>query len=80
MHRVSLLMASRGYSLVAVHGCLVMASLVAEHRLEGWWASVIVAHGLQSLGSVVMAHGLSYPVVCGIFLGQGSNCVPCIAR
>ena len=35
-------------------------------------------HGLQYLqhmGSVVVAHGLSCSVACGIFLDQGSN--PC---
>ena len=29
----SLVMASRGYSLVAVSACVAMASLVAEHKL-----------------------------------------------
>ena len=36
-------MASRGYSLVAVCGLLMVASLVAEHRRAGAWASVVVA-------------------------------------
>ena len=40
-------MASRGYRLVAVHGLLLaVASLVAEHRLQGTRASVVVAPGL----------------------------------
>ena len=40
----SLVAASRGYSLVAVRGLLiVVASLVVEHGLCGAWASVIVA-------------------------------------
>ena len=48
-------------SLVAAHGLLIMlASLVAEH-------------GLQSSGSVVVAHRLRCPVACGIFLDQGSR-------
>ena len=35
----SLVVESRGYSLVAVHRLLIaMTSLVAEHRLEGTWA------------------------------------------
>ena len=49
-----------GLSLDVVCGLLVeMASLVVGHRLSGGWASVGVAHGL------------SCPAVCGIFLGQG---------
>ena len=51
-------------SLAAVRGLLiVVASLVAEHRLLGAWASVVVAHVL------------SCPEACGIFFDQGSN--PC---
>ena len=46
-----------------VQGLLAVASLVAEHRLQGAWASVVVAHGLSCLKA------------CGIFLDQGSN--PC---
>ena len=44
----------------------------------GAQASVVAAHGLQQLwhvGSVVVAHGLSCSMACGIFLDQGSN--PC---
>jgi len=37
--------------------------------------SVVVAPRLQSIGSVVVAHGLSCSVACGIFLDQGLN--PC---
>ena len=41
--------ASRGYSLVALCGLLiVVASLVAEHRLQFTQASVVVVHGLSS--------------------------------
>ena len=32
--------------------------------------------GLQSAGSLVVAHSLSYPMACGIFLDQGSNQCP----
>ena len=39
------------------------------------WASVVVARGLHSAGSVVVVHGLSCSAACGIFLDQGSN--PC---
>ena len=52
-----------GYSLVVVHRLIYVISPVAEH-------------GLQSLGSRVVACGLSYPTACGVFLDQGSN--PCL--
>ena len=35
--------------------------------------SIVVVCGLQSAGSVVVAHGLSFSVACGIFPDQGSN-------
>ena len=48
--------------LVVVHGLLIAkASVVAEHRLWGVWATVVVAHGP------------SWPMACGIFLNQGFN-------
>ena len=38
-HGLSLIVVSRGYSLVAVHGFLIAeASLVEKHRLLGKWA------------------------------------------
>ena len=48
-----------------------------ERRLNscGTQASVVVACGLQSTGSVVVAHGLSRSAACGIFPDQDSN--PC---
>ena len=64
------LVASRGYSQVAVHGFLIV---VASHRLEGAGASVVVAHGLHSTGSIVVVHGLSCSGTYGIFPYQGSN-------
>ena len=66
----------RGYSLVSVHELLIVAASVVELWLWGVRASVVVARGLQSTGSVVVAHGLSGPVVCGIFPDQGSNLCP----
>ena len=55
---VFLAAASRGYSLVMVHGLLIaVASLLAEHRLQGAQASA---------GSVVVAHGLTKPMAHGI--------------
>ena len=51
-----------GLSLVAVHGFLIaVASLLVEHRL------------IQFKDSVVMVHGLSCPVACGIFPDQRWN-------
>ena len=41
----------------------VVASLAEEHRLQGMWAAAVVAHGL------------SCPMACGIFLEQGLD--PC---
>ena len=48
---------------------LLAASLVVEHG--GFRAC-----GLQSAGSVVVAHGLSCPVACAIFPDQASNLCP----
>ena len=72
-----------GLLFVAVHGLLiVVASLATEHGLQVhglqqlWHLdSVVVARGLQSTGSVVVAHGLSCSIACGIFPDQGSK--PC---
>ena len=54
--------------------------LVAEHGLQGEWASVAVARGLrscvsglQSSHSIVVVQELSYFVARGIFLDQGLN-------
>ena len=55
---------------------IVVASLAAEHRLQGMPASVVVIHGLQSTGSIAVAHGLSCTMACGIFPDQGSNQCP----
>ena len=62
-----------GCSLVAMCGLLVaVASFVAEHE-QGTGASVVVAPGLQSTNSTVVAHRLCCSVVCGVFPDQGSN-------
>ena len=46
----SLVVVSRGYTVVAVSRLLIaVASLVAEHELSGTWASVLAAHGLRAL-------------------------------
>ena len=72
-----------GLLFIAVRGLLIaVASLIAEYGLQvrglqQLWltGSVVVARGLQSAGSVVVAHRLSCSVACGIFPDQGSN--PC---
>ena len=38
-----------------------------------YMGSVVVAPGLQSTGSIVVAYGLSYSTACGIFPEQGLN-------
>ena len=55
----SLVAVSKGYSLVAMCGLLiVMASLVAQHSLQGLWALVIVAYRLSSCNSWAPEHRL----------------------
>ena len=61
-----------------------VASPVVEHMIQGVQfsvvgaksGSVVVARKLQSEGLVIMAHELSCPAACGIFLDQGWN--PCL--
>ena len=68
---------SGDYSLVAVCSLLIVVnSPVTKHRLQGTWASVVVAPGSQSTGSIGVVHGLSCSVACVIFPDQGSN--PCL--
>ena len=56
VHRLSLVVASRNYTLVVVCRLpLAMTSLVAIDRLCGSWASVVALHSLQSIGSVAVA-------------------------
>ena len=56
----SLVVASRGFSLVAVCRLFIaVASLVAEQRPQGTWASVTVARGLSSCGSWALEHRLN---------------------
>ena len=64
---------SEGYSLVAVCRLLIaVASLFADLGLKGEQASVVVAPGLQSTASVVVAHSGA----CGIFPDEGWNLCP----
>ena len=70
-HRLSLVVASRGYSLVVVCRLLIAVASVAEHGLQ--------TSGLPSLwhlGSVVVEHRPSHPAACEIFPNQGSNLCP----
>ena len=60
---------SSGFSPVVASGAYSPA-----HELLT--SSLVEEHGLWSTGSVVAAHGLSCPMACRIFLGQGSN--PCL--
>ena len=57
-------MGSSGFSV----GWLLLLQSMAY---KGPWAAVVVAKG-----SVVVAHGLSCPVACGISPDQGSNLCP----
>ena len=72
MRGLALAAVSRVCSLAVMHRLLVaVASLAAEHWFQGVWTSVAVglwlklqgsgvaAHGLQSVGSLVVMHGLS---------------------
>ena len=61
--RLSLVAASRGYSLLVAWGLLVML------------ASPVGGHGLWSAGSVAAAHGLRCSAACRLFPDQESN--PC---
>ena len=60
---LSLVEASRGYSLLQCVGFSL------------WWLLLLQSTGSRHAGSVVVAHGLSCSVACGIFPDQGSN--PC---
>ena len=67
----SLVVVSRGYSLVVVSRLLIGVACLVEHRLSGAWGSVVAVSGLLRLpGSGVQAL-----LLCGsgIFLDQGSN-------
>lgn len=48
-------------------------SLVAEHRLDGAWAPVVVASSLWGAGAVVVALGLSCSTARRTFLVQALN-------
>ena len=61
LHRLSCSCGEPGLLLVAVLGLLiVVASLVAEHRLHDPWASVVVVQGLNSLGLQTLERRLNH--------------------
>ena len=82
-HGLSLVGTSRGYSSLRCAGfslrwLLLLRSMGSRRTGFSNWhvGSVVVARGLQSTGSVVVAHGRSCSVACGIFPDQGSNLCP----
>ena len=86
--RLSPVVVSGCYSLLIVLACgllIAVASLVAEHRLQGPWASVVVISGLRSCGTWALACKLSscstlaqLPHALWDFRGPGIK--PCIGR
>ena len=71
--------AAQFFSLTAVSRLLiVVASPLGVHGHQDTSASVVLALGLQSRGSVVVAHWLSCFVSCGIFLNRDQTDVLCI--
>ena len=72
---------SGGYPLAGVRGLLTTAAPPVGSTgsralgLQKLWlvGSVAAAPGLQSTGSVVVAHRFSCSEACGIFSDQGSN-------
>ena len=81
---LSLAVASGGYSALRCSGfsllwLLSLWSLGPRVRRLQWLqhvGSAVSAQGLQSIGSLAVAHGLSCPAACGIFSDQGSNQCP----
>ena len=72
---LSLVAVSRGYSSLWCAGFSCCGA-----QCLGMWASAIVAHRPQIIGSVVVAHGLIYSVACEIFLEERDNLCLCIGR
>ena len=78
----SLVATSKGYFLVVVHRLLIaVGSLASGHRLSSSWASVVVAPGFWSTGSIVastraqlLCHFGGPPRI------RERTCVSCIGR
>ena len=66
----------RGLLFAAVRMLLIAVASRCRAWAVGAQASVVVAHGLQSAGSAVVAHRLSCSAACGIFLDQRLNLCP----
>ena len=60
-----------GLLFTVVHRLLMVASLIAENRLQAYRLQEF-----QHTGSVVMAHSLSCSMACGMFPDQGLNLCP----
>ena len=81
----SLVLANETSLSSGTHASHAGVSPVAEHRLQGVQAFVVVARGLSRCSSQALEHRLSncgaqayFPTTCGILPGQGSN--PCLLR
>ena len=77
----SLVVVSRGSSLVLVRGLLItVASFVSEHGLWGAQASGLAAASLWSTGSIVAARRLSRSAACRVFPIGDQTHVSCNGR
>ena len=77
--RLSLVAASGGYSSLRCTGFSLLWLLLLQStgsRRAGFSSCSTWAQQLRRKGSVVVVHGLSCSVACGIFLDQGSNLCP----
>ena len=75
LHGLSLVVESGSYSLAVVRGLLIKVASPVEHGLQGMQDSVVVAPRLQSIGLIVVTHGLTCSTTCEILPDQGLN--PC---
>ena len=78
VHGPSLVVATRGYSLLIHRLLITAASLAAGHGLWSMRASVTASYRLQSADSVVGTHRLSYLQQVGSSWIRDGNCVLCI--
>ena len=77
----SLLVAAGGRSLVVVSRLPVpVASLTAEHGLQGMQALAAAVLGLQSTSSVAVVPGFSYSTTVGASQSRDPSRVSCIGR
>ena len=76
--RLSLVVESRGCSLIVVHRLTAVASLVAEHRPEGTWASVLRHVGSRTGIQQLWHMGLVAPR--HMESSQTRDHFPCIGR